>query len=282
MHEAVYSPHYDFFIDLCRRDATYEMKTFHFHKKYELYYLFEGARHYFIGDDTYLVNAGDLVMIHSDEIHKTGSVGTQGHTRVVMNFSDELLAELCLCLDVNLFCCFDEKVHIVTVPMKLRPIIEVLFKRLYDDREEGGAQALALRKILVSELLMYCAQFIKTQDTDHTSARVKNQTISDIKCFISERYAESLSLCEIANKFYLSPSYISRLFKKTTGLSIVEYINSVRVMAAKNLLDNTALKVSEIAQQTGFATTIHFSRVFKASTALSPQQYRKLRRQNNG
>lgn len=281
MHEAVYSPHYDFFIDLCRRDATYEMKTFHFHKKYELYYLFEGARHYFIGDDTYLVNAGDLVMIHSDEIHKTGSVGTQGHTRVVMNFSDELLEELCACLDINLFACFDQKVHIVTTPMRLRPFIEVTFKRLFEEQNESGTAALALRKILVSELLLYCLQFVKTQGAENSASCIKNQTITDIKCYISERYAENLCLSEIASKFYLSPSYISRLFKRTTGLSIVEYINSVRIMAAKNLLDNTALKVSDIAQQTGFATTIHFSRVFKASTALSPQQYRKLRRKNN-
>ena len=92
----VYSPHYEFFIDKAHRDAGYNMRTFHVHKKYEIYYQIDGTRQYYINEDTYLVNAGSIVLIGTDEVHKTSSVDNNSHTRYVLNFN-HLATKLILC-----------------------------------------------------------------------------------------------------------------------------------------------------------------------------------------
>ena len=92
---------------------------------------------------------------------------------------------------------------------------------------------------------------------------------------LAQNYREPLSLQSIAEQFYISPCYLSHLFKKCTGLSIFEYINSLRIRAAKSALETSKLKVTEIAEQTGFCTASHLGRIFKQGTGLSPNQYRK-------
>lgn len=75
--EYTYSPHVDFYIDMIDREHSYDMGSFHTHHKYELYYEVEGARRYFIEDSAYIVNAGNVILIGENQIHKTGSVSVK-------------------------------------------------------------------------------------------------------------------------------------------------------------------------------------------------------------
>ena len=92
--EYTYSPHVDFYIDMIDREHSYDMGSFHTHHKYELYYEVEGARRYFIEDSAYIVNAGNVILIGENQIHKTGSVGDGPTSRIVCNFSREYLQEI--------------------------------------------------------------------------------------------------------------------------------------------------------------------------------------------
>ena len=79
-------------------------------------------------------------------------------------------------------------------------------------------------------------------------------------------------------RFYLSPYYLSRLFRRVTGQSIVDYINGRRIEAAQRLLESTDLNISAVAEQTGFASAAHFRRVFRETMGTGPLQYRKSHR----
>ena len=107
------------------------------------------------------------------------------------------------------------------------------------------------------------------------NGRVSNHIVDQIQAYIAEHYAEKLTLTGIASQFYISPYYLSRLFKKSINLSLIEYINGVRIKAAQNLIEKSNESISDIAEKTGFMTTAHFRRVFKDATGLSPQQYRQ-------
>lgn len=273
----IYSPHYDFYIDHAQRLAGYDMKTFHLHKKYEIYYEIEGPRRYYIEDAAYLVNAGNIVLIGPDSVHKAVSINNMPHARYVLNFHHEYVAGFAAAFpEVNLLECFDSGLHVLQISPKKQAVVETLLERIWRQRENTSAAGVALRKTQLAELLLTLGDYTKEAgETQIEQGKIHNKTIDKIQSYISAHYKTNLSLNGIAAGFYLSPFYLSRLFKKTTNLSITEYINSVRLMAGKNLLENTNLKVSEIAAQIGFSTTSHFSRIFKEGTGLSPQQYRK-------
>jgi two-component system response regulator YesN len=71
-----------------------------------------------------------------------------------------------------------------------------------------------------------------------------------------------------------SPNYFCQLFKKEIGVSFVEYLNSVRIEKAKELLDNTDSMEYEIAVRVGYKEGKYFSVIFKKMTGMSPRQYR--------
>lgn len=275
--EYTYSPHYDFYIDRAQRDAGYDMRTFHFHKKYEIYYQVDGTRRYYIDDSAYLVNVGNIVLIGPDSIHKTGSVDNVPYTRLVINFNREYLQELTdAFVGVDFFSCFDAGINVLQVSARRQTAIALLMSRIWEQRDETGPREVAARKLQLAELLLHLGEYVDEAVVKQAATgKIRNEIIDNVQRYLSANYKTRLSLPDIAAQFYISPYYLSHLFKKTTSLSVVEYINSIRLMAAKKLIETTKLKISAVAEETGFTTTTHFSRIFKESTGISPQQYRK-------
>lgn len=277
--EYTYSPHVDFFIDRVDRDTGYEMPSFHIHHKYEIYYEIEGTRRYFIEDAAYIVNAGSVVLIGENQIHKTASVGDTPSSRIVMNFSGEYLDKLVeLFPDVDFFSFLSEEHnHLLSnITVKQQNHIHSMLQQLLTLQEETTPESDAIRKMLLATLLLELKEMCKQQQAQGgENGRVSNHIVDQIQAYIAEHYAEKLTLTGIASQFYISPYYLSRLFKKSINLSLIEYINGVRIKAAQNLIEKTNESISDISEKTGFLTTAHFRRVFKDATGLSPQQYRQ-------
>ena len=269
----------DFFIDHVDRDTGYEMPSFHIHHKYEIYYEIEGTRRYFIEDAAYIVNAGSVVLIGENQIHKTASVGDTPSSRIVMNFSGEYLGKLVeLFPDVDFFSFLSEEHnHLLSnITVKQKNHIHSMLQQLLTLQEETTPESDAIRKMLLATLLLELKEMCKQQQVQGgENGRVSNHIVDQIQAYIAEHYAEKLTLTGIASQFYISPYYLSRLFKKSINLSLIEYINGVRIKAAQNLIEKSNESISDIAEKTGFLTTAHFRRVFKDATGLSPQQYRQ-------
>ena len=279
--EYVYSPHVDFFIDRVDRDTGYEMASFHIHHKYEIYYEIEGSRRYFIEDAAYIVNAGSVVLIGENQIHKTAALGDGASSRIVVNFSREFLDKI---TDLDFFSFLSEEHnHLLSViTVKQQNHIQGILQQLLTLQEETSPEADAMRKMLLATLLLELKELCRQQqEKGGDSGRVSNHIVDQIQAYIAEHYAEKLTLTGIANQFYISPYYLSRLFKKSINLSLIEYINGVRIKAAQNLIEKSNESISDIAEKTGFMTTAHFRRVFKDATGLSPQQYRQYYKRAN-
>lgn len=80
---------------------------------------------------------------------------------------------------------------------------------------------------------------------------------------------------EVAKEMYLTPDYLSRLFKEEKGITLQKYIQQEKIQKAKNLLASTNISISIIAQLTGYTHFSHFSMTFKKATGFSPVDYRK-------
>jgi len=92
--------------------------------------------------------------------------------------------------------------------------------------------------------------------------------------FIEEHHAEKLTLQEIADHCYVSQWHLSKLLNKHTDKSFYELVNAARMRAAKKLLEDPSLKISDICERVGYADIGHFSRVFKKMEGVSANEYR--------
>ena len=98
--------------------------------------------------------------------------------------------------------------------------------------------------------------------------------IDKICKYIQEHLSEDLSLVRLAELHYFNPSYLSRFFKQERGVKLSEYIEDCRLKKAKELLSNADLKVRDVALLVGYEAAHSFTRFFKKSTGMTPQEYR--------
>lgn len=92
---------------------------------------------------------------------------------------------------------------------------------------------------------------------------------------IQARYAERLTLEDLARVVHLHPAYFSALFKRVTGLPPLEYLARYRLHQARDLLLSTDRSIREIARATGYRDPFYLSRVFRRAEGMSPSEYRR-------
>ena len=105
--------------------------------------------------------------------------------------------------------------------------------------------------------------------------RELSPVIEAAKARIAERLCEEFSVTELAEQMNVSVHYLTHLFKSFTGTTLVAFRNELRLTKAKELLVDSALSISEIAEKTGFSTAAYFTEVFTASESVPPSEYRK-------
>lgn len=269
-----------FFMEHVKRKGHYTMQKNHFHPYYEIYYLLDGERFYFIKDRTYPITKGGLVFIGKYDLHKTADTGVADHERILIQFDDSFLA--CFA-DPLLLAPFHKpsKRLQLTFPEQAR-MENLLFQMLdeYENRNPGWTTYLqaSLVQLLIGNERLFQGE--STFGFEHASPL--HRKISEIVEYINVNYSEEISLSSLSEAFYISPYYLSRKFKEVTGFSFVEYVNSVRMKEAQTLLRQTDQQIIRIAEQTGFDNIAHFGRVFKQMMKTSPMEYRRsVRRQEH-
>lgn len=98
-----------------------------------------------------------------------------------------------------------------------------------------------------------------------------------VRCALSymeEHFAEKLGLADVAERCYVSQWHLSKLLNKHAGQNFYDILNGIRVKAAKGLLFDPMLKISDICEMVGYTDTAHFSRVFKKLEGMSANEYR--------
>ena len=127
----------------------------------------------------------------------------------------------------------------------------------------------AIHQLMTEMAQSYC-RLVKKHATDHYSTPVR-QALTCIDTDLSG----DLSLHALATMQNLSPGYLSALFRKETGHTLTDYVNTKRMEHAANLLRTTALQVQTVAQYCGITDVNYFSKVFKRYMGCSPKEFRQ-------
>ena len=132
--------------------------------------------------------------------------------------------------------------------------------------EQAKVSVSGLEKLILMEAERIAGQI--------SYAAKEDRIIADIKAYV-KLHLEDVTRSRIAGEFYLSPGYVSKIFRKETGLSMSEYIQKTRMQEARKLLAHSDLSISEIAEQVGYPSFAHFSKQFKKMNGMTPNEYRK-------
>ncbi|MBM7566247.1 response regulator transcription factor [Paenibacillus sacheonensis] len=135
------------------------------------------------------------------------------------------------------------------------------------------AQLKDLRQLMLEILQDYGAHDEPTPITANSEATHK--VIEDVIQLIERDYRSDLSVEQIAERVYLSPSYLSHLFAKQTGVGLIKYITMLRLEEAKQLLQHTNRKIVDIGNEVGYSNIPYFCTLLKNYYGLTPTQIRE-------
>lgn len=270
-------------IDRIRRDPGYTMPSKHLHHDYEIYFLTEGKRYYFIDSQTYHVKKGGLVFIDRGVVHQTSQAGAESHDRILIGLEDTVLSPfLSLTGELSLENFF--RVHCGVLQLGEQDAQKAMeyFEQIHIElqKKERGYRLMVLSALagLFFFVDRLCLQNEKLSLAAPLSASPKHRKVDEAAAYITAHYQEPLSLQGVAAQLFVSKCYLSRIFKEASGLTVIEYINLCRVRQAQRLLIESPARITDIAEGLGFESITYFERVFKKYTALSPLKYRQLHR----
>ncbi|SDM83511.1 AraC-like ligand binding domain-containing protein [Paenibacillus sp. yr247] len=234
----------------------------------EILFLAEGEADYWIDGKYYLARAGDIVLFHPNIWHEERSRLEETFFFYYVGFHSlqiDGVAPNCLYADG------EEPVFSVHSNYDR---IKRLFQEICEEAGNGWSEDLTTAGLLLELLILElhrtrCYSPVKT-------ARFSTHTaITKAKHYIEERYHEPLTIQQIADHVYLSPSHLSHLFRALYGESPIQFAIRQRINAARRYLATTDFSVERIAELVGYESVTAFQNLFKKATGQSPGKYRK-------
>ena len=260
----------------------------HWHHYAELIYPLEGELVISLNGSLYNVRAGELLVANARETHAIWVKKKASY--ICVKFDPDLLYVTARSLTEVRY--FLPVVHSSVDSMRFFPqemlavdgvggwIREIV--REFENREYGFELAV---KSGICRICLWIVRAWKA-DADKIGApfggesdillRAKDlQRLYRVMDMLDQGYMEEVTTEEFANRCGMSYSYFSRTFKIAAGQSFTSYLNEIRLSEAERLLVNSNLSVSEVAEETGFASASYFISQFRKSRNLSPKQFQK-------
>ncbi len=256
---------YDFFERLEYTEER-QMSDYHIHDIYELYYLVRGNVWYFVGDEIFKLNPGEMLFTPSNVYHKTNYEENASVERILFSFpKDYVDGEYTKYLKE-----LEAAKHIQFPQNRLYKIQEII-KKIEFEHNHRTEDFEKMQKALFYQLLIMISRLKLTETKTKYSQSYK--IIQEAVQFISANYSQDLTLSGLAEKYAMSPTHFSSQFKKVTGVGMNDYLNITRIVASEKLLETTNLPITKIAMECGFNDSNYFAAVFKKIKGITPKKY---------
>ena len=238
------------------------------HQAYEICFFLNGHRTYTVNNRVYELMPNSIIVIPPNTQHST--CGTNEVTRSVVYFHESFLAKyFAPAFLERLLEIVGSPLCVVATPQdKIATLIDDL-KRYYEQSRSTDF-ALSLAALLQA---IQSAKPLPPTEKENLSRNIVLRAIA----YIEKNFAKIDSLNVIANSLRISLSYLEAIFKKSTGISLMQYVIKSKVNHAAKLLLESKKSVIDISIECGFHSSTHFSNTFKKHTGFSPREYRQSR-----
>ena len=214
----------------------------------ELTFVIKGQLDYKINGQTFVIKGGSAIYIKSGSFRQRSAQEICDY--VSFNFYNDVDANL----PVAIPDCINSEL------MLLFEVCDQIYLKYYDWFDKIDPLLNAIQKLILSNI-------------EHET---ENPVITKIKTYIRNNLKNKITLTELSEQMGYSPNYLDTLFKKNTGISLINYIVHERVGFSKRLIDEGVLSLKEISEAVGIEDYNYFSRVFKKVCCQSPSEYRAL------
>lgn len=251
------------------------------HAFWEFIYVDRGSIIVTADTDRYFLNAGELAFHCPDEFHSFRSVGA----------SD---------IAVVSFCCDSEAMHrlekkVLLLHQREKQCLRLLLEEAQQAFQyfENDPPRVNMRKKETAPwgcdqlLKLYLEQFLicicRRDDNVRFSQRAVTSMqfhqhlllVQQAKDYLSEHYAEAITLSTLSAALGVSVSQLKRVFREQVGQSVISYLTALRISEAKRLIRQGNLNFTQIAERVGIDGIYYFSNLFKKHTGMSPSEYEK-------
>lgn len=246
-------------------DADFRL---HNHNDYEIFLFLEGDARYVVEDNVYTLEPGNLIIIRKHEFHRIYHNSSSPYSRVVLMVSPDFFQQNA---------CADYEAQFLNAPIGTGHKISAKVARasgLYDafmrykkySEEYQMSRDTPVLKSIIIEIL-----YLINQIRDFSSSDISMGPIKAVILYLNNHYTSDITLDFLQEKFFVSKYYLCREFRKSTGLTVHEYIRRKRIAKIRELCAQ-GMPIGDAALEVGFHDYSSFYRAFQKEYGVSPRQ----------
>ncbi len=250
-----------------------ENTTRHWHGSMEIYLVLSGDLSVILETDTYHLKEDDILLINSNQLHE---IRSNNNVTAVLQIKHSYFKKWMN--ESTYFQCNSSVYHNKSRFLELKKIIAQLIYLNYNIIDCDDLLCISHSYHLLYELV----KNFKSTGTKPAGKKSKNlKRLKGIIEYLNDNYTENITLHSVAEREYLSASYLSHFFEKNMGVSFFNFLTGIRMNHAVYDLINTNLTIEQIAANNGFANSRYFVSRFKKEYGMLPKQYQKEYRKEN-
>ncbi len=252
----------------------------HWHKEIEISYIESGTGKSVVNNQVTFIEEGDIVLVSKEAIHYMSSETEMNISTIV--FDVDLLANPSYdYTQVNFFNpLIDKKFKLATIikaeNVKHDQILGILQKIVKANEDKEYGYQLEVKGLLFQLFyLLFNSNYITKAEEKSAKSVQKQTSITNVLNFIVENFNKEITTEKLAKIAGYSEFHFIRFFKEQTGRTCKDYVNTIRLEKAANLLEDSSLSITEIAYAVGYNDLSYFIKVFRNKYGIPPHRYRR-------
>jgi AraC-like DNA-binding protein/mannose-6-phosphate isomerase-like protein (cupin superfamily) len=245
----------------------------HIHDCFEIYYSISGGKQFLIDNKFYTIQPGDLFFINTYESHYLSQIDQMVHERIVISISPDFIKQLSS-ENTDLSYCFTYRKpnfsHQISLDKEQQQRFNYYIHKITS--VSGFGEDILERTAFTELMVLLNKAFYAKRKTEMDTSYQYSKQVDQILDYMNQNIGNPISIEHLARQFYLSESYICRIFKYTTGTTINKYLTARRISIAKSLLAD-GMNVNEVCERCGFNDYSNFLKAFTKTVGISPKKY---------